>query len=79
MSLKNQTNLLQAEVISYRKCFTALDKVYQELEQGVYGEIDERALEAVREELETLRTIALRYDILSGRIRKEDPENSTFI
>lgn len=76
MSLKKQTDLLRAEVVSYRKYFEALQEAYREMEKGRYGEVSERALEAIREELHAVRNIALRYDVLLGRIKREDPESS---
>ena len=76
MSLKKQTDLLRAEVISYRKYFDALQEAYRGMEKGTFGEISERALEAIRAELDAVRNIALRSDVLLGRIKLKDPESS---
>jgi hypothetical protein len=67
MTPKEKLDLLQAEVVSYRKILSALEKVYGEIVEGFYGPVDERAREALREELDTARNIALRYDILLER------------
>ena len=67
MTLKEKLDLLQAEVVSYRKAFEALGNVYEAIEAGLYGPVDERAREAVREELDSLRNVALRYDVLLKR------------
>jgi hypothetical protein len=67
MSPKEKLDLLQAEVVSYRKGFSALEKVYAQIEQGMYGPVHERAKEAIKDELDTLRNVALRYDVLLER------------
>jgi hypothetical protein len=76
MTPKKKLELLQAEVVSYRKIFSELEKVYGQIVQGLYGPVDERAREAIREELDAVRNIALRYDVLLERspvpIKKEE-------
>jgi hypothetical protein len=67
MSPNEKLHLLQAEVVSYRKLFSQLEKVYGEILGGLYGPVDDRAREAIREELDAARNVALRYDILLER------------
>ena len=67
MTPKEKLDLLQAEVVSYRKIFQELEKVYEQISQGLYGPVDERAKEALREELDAVRSVALRYDVLLER------------
>ena len=67
MNPKEKLDLLQAEVVSYRKSFSALEKVYSQIVVGLYGPVDERAREAIRDELDALRNVALRYDVLLER------------
>ena len=67
MTPKEKLDFLAAEVVSYRKILSALEKVYGEIVGGLYGSVDERAREAIREELDAARNIALRYDILLER------------
>lgn len=67
MTPKEKLDLLQAEVVSYRKIFNQVEKVYEHIEAGLYGPVDERAREALREELDALRNLALRYDVLLER------------
>jgi hypothetical protein len=64
---KEKLDLLAAEVVSYRKILSALEKVYEQIEAGLYGPVDDRAREAIREELDTARNVALRYDIMLER------------
>jgi hypothetical protein len=67
MTAKEKLDLLQAEVVSYRKSFAELEKVYEQISAGTFGPVDERAQEAIREELDTVRNVALRYDVLLER------------
>jgi hypothetical protein len=67
MTPKEKLDLLQAEVVSYRKIFSELEKIYEQIIQGLYGPVDERAREALREELDAVRNLALRYDVLLER------------
>ena len=67
MTLKEKVDLLSAEVISYRKLFNGLEKVYEEIRAGLHGPVDDRAREAIREELDAARNVALRYDVLLER------------
>ena len=67
MVLKEKLDLLQAEVVSYRKVFSELEKVYAAIETGLHGPVDDRAREAIREELDKARNVALRYDVLLER------------
>jgi hypothetical protein len=64
---KEKLDLLQAEVVSYRKIFNELEKVYGQIVAGTYGAVDERAQEALREELDAGKNLALRYDVLLER------------
>jgi hypothetical protein len=67
MNPKEKLDLLQAEVVSYRKVFSELEKLYVQITEGLYGPVDERAREALREELDAVRNVALRYDVLLER------------
>ena len=67
MTSKEKLDLLQAEVVSYRKIFSGLEKVYEQMGTGLLGPVDDRAREAIREELDAARNVALRYDVLLGR------------
>jgi len=81
MTPKEKLDLLQAEVVSYRKSFSELEKVYEQITAGTFGEVDERAQEAIREELDTVRSVALRYDVLLERSpapAKETPGSKRF-
>ena len=81
MTPKEKLDLLQAEVVSYRKSFSALEKVYEQIIAGTHGDVDERASEALREELDTVRNVSLRYDVLLERSPapvRETPGNKRF-
>jgi hypothetical protein len=67
MTSKEKLDLLQAEVVSYRKVFSELEKVYKQIQVGLHGPVDDRAREAIREELDVACNVALRYDVLLGR------------
>jgi hypothetical protein len=67
MTPKEKLDLLQAEVVSYRKILSGLERVYGEILNNLYGPVDDRAREAIREELDTARNVALRYDIMLER------------
>jgi len=67
MAPKEKLDLLQAEVVSYRKILSALERVYSEIVEGLHGPVDERAREAIREELDAARNVALRYDVMLER------------
>jgi hypothetical protein len=73
--LKATLDLLRAEVASYRKRFKELETLHSRMASGVYGRVEYRAIEAFREELDQIRNIALRYDVLLGRVKKKKPEN----
>jgi len=74
---KEKLDLLQAEVVSYRKILSALEKVYGEIDKGLYGPVDDRAREAIREELDKARSVALRYDVMLERapVKEGEVEN----
>jgi hypothetical protein len=78
MTLKEKSDLLQAEVVSYRKIFSELEKEYAKIEAGRYGPVDIRAREALREELDAARSVALRYDILLERAPEKREAGNRF-
>src|SRR5258705_8979352 len=78
MTPKEKLDLLQAEVVSYRTSFSQLEKVYEQIRAGLHGSVDERAAEAIREELDAARDVALRYDILLERAPVKGPVGDRF-
>jgi hypothetical protein len=78
MTSKEKLDLLAAEVVSYRKILSALEKVYEEIVAGLYGPVDDRAREAIREELDAARSIALRYDIMLERAPVKGEDGNRF-